>query len=99
VSIVEKIIHWFSPPEDTCAKGPTPKESEASRRVWREAIHGNRNEVQRMQALARESKQIFTTVHDDAHKVTDVALEGIRTAEEAIRILEASKRKNEDKNK
>jgi hypothetical protein len=38
-------------------------------------------------------------VHEDAHKVTDVAIEGIRTAEEAIRILEASKRKNEDKNK
>jgi hypothetical protein len=100
VSIVEKIVHWFSPPEDTCAKGPTPEETAKSRQEWREAIHGNRHEVQKMQALARQTTKVFTTVNEDAHKVTDVAEEGARVAkkvaENALKALE--QRRNENRN-
>jgi hypothetical protein len=100
VSIIEKIVHWFSPPEDTCVKGPTPEESAASRQEWRNEIHGNREEVQHMQALAWQSKRVFNTVNEDARKVTDIAEEGARVAkkvaENALKALE--QRRNENRN-
>lgn len=103
MSIVEKIVHWFSPPEDTCTKGPTPEETAKLRQEWRNEIHGSRQEVQKMQSLARQSKQVFDAVSDDAYKVTDDArevnrkvTETLKVAENALKALE--KRRNENRN-
>lgn len=100
MSIIEKIVHWFSPPEDTCVKGPTPEESAGARQEWRDELHHSRHEVQRMQSLARESKRTFDAVSEDAYKVTDAAREGARVAkkvaENALKALE--KRRNENRN-
>jgi hypothetical protein len=95
VSIIEKIVHWFSPPEDTCVKGPTPEETAKSRQEWRNEIHENRHEVQKMQALARQSTVVFHAVNENANKVTDIAKEGIRVAEKvaknALKALEQNR--------
>jgi hypothetical protein len=93
VSLVEKIVHWFSPPEDTCAKGPSPAESATERQKWREEIHGNREEVQHMQALAYQTRKVFESVNKEARRVGDVAREGARVAEEAIRLLEEARKR------
>jgi hypothetical protein len=102
VSLIEKVVHWFSPPEQTCAKGPTPEESAAERQKWRDEIHGSNDEVQRMGSLAHVSRKVFHEVNDQANEVKDIAREGVRIAYEAIRLLEESKNresKNREKNK
>lgn len=92
MSVLEKIVHWFSPPQDTCVKGPTAEEADMARQEWREQIHGSRHALQRMQADANLSKRTFSEVHKRAD-------EGIRIAEEAIKILEATKEHNRIKDK
>jgi len=92
VSLIEKIVHWFSPPEDTCVKGPSPEESAASRQEWRKAIHDSRHQVQIMQSLARETSRVLSDVSNDAHEVTDDTL---KMAANALKALE--KRRNENK--
>jgi hypothetical protein len=97
VSIIGKIVHWFSPPEDTCAKGPTPEEAAASRQEWRKEIHNSREEIQRMQSLARQSKRTFDAVNEDAYKVTDAARKSSKTlqvAENALKSLEQRRNEN-----
>jgi transketolase len=97
VSIIEKIVHWFSPPKDTCAKGPTPEETAASRQEWRNEIHSSRQEVQRMQSAARQSKRTFDEVNENAYKVTDAARKSTNTlkvAENALKALEQRRNEN-----
>jgi uncharacterized protein YoxC len=99
VSIIEKIVHWFSPPEDTCAKGPTLEESVEARQEWRNEIHGNRQEVQKMQALARQTQRVFTEVNKSAHKVTNDAQEFKKKSEEALRVAKCALERLNKENK
>jgi predicted nucleic acid-binding Zn-ribbon protein len=81
--------------EDTCAKGPSLEESDEARQKWRKEIHGNREAVQKMQALARQSTVVFHSVNENAAKVTNIAKEGVRVAEEvaknALKALEQNR--------
>jgi magnesium-transporting ATPase (P-type) len=97
VSIIEKIVHWFSPPEDTCVKGPTPEESAGARQEWRKAMHDNRHQVQNMQSSARETTKVLNTVNEDAYRVIDAARKStkvLKMAEQALKELEKRRGEN-----
>jgi hypothetical protein len=75
---------FFADPEP-CAKGPSEDDIKAQRTKWREAVHKGANIKQKVIAEGISSDK-------STKKLEESSLEAMRVAQEAIELLEKSKR-------